>query len=390
MIDWAGSKHETGMRSVLRLALVGAVLAGCGSDAGGPPGLGGAAGAAGVAGAAGQAGQGGAGLGGNSGRGGAAGKGAQGDAGMQGSGGMAGTAAGGISGATGGRGGTAGVVGHGGAAGGKAGAPGYGGAAGLTGGGAAGQGGAGGGPTLPSTCNSTGSATSKTPTVYVIGDSTASLYGSDVYPRMGWAQPLPDDFAPACATIADKALSGRSSKSFYDEGAWTPIKAALRGGDTVLIQFGHNDEKADATLHTDPFTTYEQYLSVYIDDTTARGATPILVTSINRNEWTNGQLADTHGNYPVAMRQLAQAKNVALIDATALTKTYFERIGQTATTALFMDLAPGQFPNYPSGNTDNTHLQEKGARTIGALILADAYRQMLPFAHLLKAVPQAP
>jgi lysophospholipase L1-like esterase len=241
------------------------------------------------------------------------------------------------------------------------------------------------------TCNTAGAATATTPAVYVIGDSTASVYASDLYPRTGWAQPLQDYFAPACATIHDDALSGRSSKSFYDEGDWTPIRASLHAGDTVLIQFGHNDEKADdPTRFTDPFTTFEQYLTSYIDDTIAAGATPILITPINRNSWSNGTLNDTHGNYPVAMRQLAQAKHVALVDATALTRSYFERIGQAATTALFMDLAPGQFPNYPNGNTDDTHLQEKGARAIAQLILADMYRQAFPLAFLLKATPQSP
>lgn len=241
------------------------------------------------------------------------------------------------------------------------------------------------------TCNTAGAATAKTPTVYVIGDSTASVYTSDLYPRMGWAQPLQEYFTPACATIQDEALSGRSSKSFFDEGDWAPIKAALRAGDIVLIQFGHNDEKTDdPTRFTDPFTTYEMYLSIYIDDAIAKGATPILLSSINRNDWTNAALDDTHGNYPVAVRQLAAAKKVALVDATALTKTFFTRIGQTATTALFMDLAPGQFPNYPNGNTDDTHLQDKGAHTIAQLLLADMYRQAFPLAYLLKAVPLAP
>ena len=247
------------------------------------------------------------------------------------------------------------------------------------------------GTSVAMTCNTAGAATAKTPTVWVIGDSTASVYTSDLYPRMGWAQPLQEYFTPACATIQDKALSGRSSKSFFDEGDWTPIKAALRAGDIVLIQFGHNDEKSDDPVRfTDPFTTYEMYLSIYIDDSIAKGATPILLSSINRNNWSNGVLSDTHGNYPVAVRQLAAAKKVALVDATALTKTYFTRIGQAATSALFMDLAPGQFPNYPTGNTDDTHLQDKGAHTIAQLILADMYRQAFPLAYLLKAVPQAP
>ena len=122
------------------------------------------------------------------------------------------------------------------------------------------------------------------------------MYASDLYPRTGWAQPLQDYFAPACATIQDKALSGRSSKSFYEEGAWTPIRAALRAGDMVLIQFGHNDEKTDdPERYTEPFTTFEQFLSIYIDETIAKGATPILLTPINRNNWSTARSATRTG-----------------------------------------------------------------------------------------------
>jgi lysophospholipase L1-like esterase len=349
---------------------------GSGGSAGGAStaGAGGASATGGSAGAGGAAST--AGAGGAAGRGGAA----AGGAGVSGAGGAAGRGGAGAGGA--------GVSGAGGGVAGRGGA----GVAGAAGGSTAGAGGAGGTGGRPTTCNTAGAATATTPTIYVIGDSTASVYASDLYPRMGWAQPLQDYFAPACARVQDKALSGRSSKSFYDEGAWTPIRTALRAGDTVLIQFGHNDEKTDEPERgTDPFTTFEMYLSIYIDDTIAKGATPILITPINRNNWTGTMIRDSHGNYPVAMRQLAPTKHIALVDATALTKTYFERIGQTATTTtLFLNLTAGQFPNYPDGNSDNTHLQEKGARAIAQLILADMYRQALPAAYLLKAVPQAP
>ena len=90
------------------------------------------------------------------------------------------------------------------------------------------------------------------------------------------------------------------------------------------------------------------------------------------------------------MRELAQARKIPLVDATALTKTYFERIGPAATAKLFLILSAGQFPNYPNGNTDNTHLQENGARTIAQLILADMARQQLAPGRLTKVVPKAP
>lgn len=127
-----------------------------------------------------------------------------------------------------------------------------------------------------------------------------------------------------------------------------------------------------------------------MNDTRAKKATPILLTSINRNNWNGTKLSDTHGAYPPAVRELAASLGVDLIDLTALTKTYFERIGQAETSKLFLILKAGQWPNYPNGVTDNTHLQELGAKTIDQLAMADAYAQHLSLTSLLKAVPVAP
>lgn len=291
-----------------------------------------------------------------------------------------GAGSGGASGGTG----TAGTVAAGGAVAGGGGAGGAGGGANVAGSAGTGSGGG----VEPTVCTSAAKAT----TIYMIGDSTMSVYASTLAPRMGWGQPFGTYFNAACATVVDKALSGRSSKSFMDEGAWTPVKNALQAGDYVLIQFGHNDEKnAEPTLFTDPQTTYKQFLTTYVTDTRAKMATPILLTSINRNNWSTGTtIKDTHGAYPPAVRELAASLKVDLIDLTALTKTYFERIGQAETSKLFLILAAGESPNYPTGVTDNTHLQEKGALTIGQLAMADAWAQKLSIASLLKAVPVAP
>jgi lysophospholipase L1-like esterase len=286
-----------------------------------------------------------------------------------------GAGSGGASGGTG----TAGTVSAGGAVAG-------GGAAGSAAGGSAGTGSGGG--VEPTVCTTAAKAT----TIYMIGDSTMSVYASTLAPRMGWGQPFGTYFNAPCATVVDKALSGRSSKSFMDEGAWTPVKNALQSGDYVLIQFGHNDEKnTEPTLFTDPQTTYKQFLTTYVTDTRAKMATPILLTSINRNNWSTGTtIKDTHGAYPPAVRELAASLKVDLIDLTALTKAYFERIGQAETAKLFLILAAGESANYPTGVTDNTHLQEKGALTIGQLAMADAWSQKLSIASLLKAKPVAP
>jgi hypothetical protein len=129
-------------------------------------------------------------------------------------------------------------------------------------------------------------------------------------------------------------------------------------------------------------------LSKYIDDAEAKAATPILLTSIERNKWSSGKLGSTHGDYPRAVRELSQKRQLALVDMTALTHDYLERIGQAAATDMFMNLSPGQFPNYPNGNSDDTHLQDKGAHKVADLALADLARQRNAVAALLREVPK--
>lgn len=198
-------------------------------------------------------------------------------------------------------------------------------------------------------------------------------------------------YLPGCAHVTDAALSGRSSKSFYEEGAWAAVEVQLRAGDFVLIQFAHNDEKSeDPTRYTDPESTYPEFLTRYVQETRAKGATPILLTPINRNNWSDGEIADTHGAYPDAMRALATREQVALVDATSLTKAHFERLGQAETNELFMNLPAGAYPNYPNGNEDNTHLKEAGARVVLQLVISDLRRQALPPGLLTREVVSAP
>ncbi len=216
-------------------------------------------------------------------------------------------------------------------------------------------------------------------TLYVIGDSTAAQNAPDRYPATGWAQVLQDCFDPRRVTVEDKAKGGRSSKSFLEEGSWAPVRDALKKGDYVFIQFGHNDSKEDPARFTDPDTTYGQFLKSYVEDARARGAVPVILTSINRNKWADDHtLADFHGAYPQAARETARALNVPLIDLTALTKSRMEALGPDKAKGLFMRLEKGQYPNFPDGAEDNTHLQEKGAREICRLVAADIKAQKLP------------
>jgi len=215
-------------------------------------------------------------------------------------------------------------------------------------------------------------------TVFVAGDSTASVYTAGLAPRAGWGQALPV-FATPRLEIADRALSGASSKSFYDLGLLDGILGDLRAGDLLLISFGHNDEKTtDPARGTDPYTSYQSYLRKYLDGGRQRGALPVLVTPVERRRFdTAGHAYASHGAYPQAMRDLAGAEGVPLIDLQALSLARWERLGPEGTKAYFLWQTAGQSPNYPDGVADNTHFQAHGAIEVARTVALELARQHL-------------
>lgn len=99
---------------------------------------------------------------------------------------------------------------------------------------------------------------------FLAGDSTVCDYDSDRAPRAGWGQKI-GAFLSDGVLIGNEAASGRSSKSFIEEGRLERIMTQIRSGDYLFVQFGHNDQKPD-DRYTEPFTTYKQHLRRYIDD----------------------------------------------------------------------------------------------------------------------------
>ena len=159
-------------------------------------------------------------------------------------------------------------------------------------------------------------------TLYLIGDSTmADKKDPDENPEKGWGQMLP--LALNDKIIVDnRAMNGRSSKSFRTEGRWKQILDSLKSGDFVFIQFGHNDQKEkDSTRYTNPYTQYRYNLERYVKETREKGATPILFSSITRRNFNeHGVLIDTHGAYPLVARLVADDLKVPFIDLQLLTE----------------------------------------------------------------------
>ncbi|MEH7076803.1 rhamnogalacturonan acetylesterase [Neobacillus drentensis] len=207
-------------------------------------------------------------------------------------------------------------------------------------------------------------------TVYLAGDSTVADYLSSSAPRAGWGQGF-NRFFDDRIVVRNMAKSGRSSKSFIDEGRLDSILKQIDKGDYLFIQFGHNDEiKKDPTRFTEPNGSYKSYLKQYIDGARAKQALPVLVTPVERRSFSkDGTALDSHGEYPAAMKELGLEEHVPVIDLTAKSKQLFQELGPEETREVFMWLDAGKEKNYPDGIQDNVHFQQAGAELISRLVL---------------------
>lgn len=199
--------------------------------------------------------------------------------------------------------------------------------------------------------------------VYLAGDSTMAEKKTDKRPETGWGEYLQINFDETKVKIENHAQNGRSTKSFIDEGRWQKIVDALKKGDYVFIQFGHNDEKLEkpgvgAAANTD----YRNNLIRFVNDVRAKNAFPVLLTPVVRRRFNEkGEFFDTHGEYPDAVRKVAQELNVPLIDMHRKSEAVIKIFGETESKKLFLQLAPKEHPNYPNGVEDNTHFSAFGA-----------------------------
>lgn len=213
------------------------------------------------------------------------------------------------------------------------------------------------------------SASAQKITIYGIGDSTmADKVNPAQNPEYGWLQVFPK-LVTSNVKVINKAVNGRSTKSFIDEGRWDSIVKVLKPGDYVFIQFGHNDEKTeDPKRYTNPHTAYRHNLIRFVTEARGKGAIPVLFTSIARRNFNEqGVLIDTHGDYPQEMHLVAKEYNVPLIDLQYFTEQLEIAYGVEKSKELHLHYQPGEHPYYPDGKKDDTHLSLKGATEVAAI-----------------------
>ncbi len=202
-----------------------------------------------------------------------------------------------------------------------------------------------------------------TPRVFIAGDSTASAYPPERAPRQGWGMQLQPYLADG-VEVRNHAQSGRSARSFIEQGWLDAIAQELRAGDVLLIQFGHNDAKVeDPARYSEPTAEYPSWLMRHVELARSRGATPVLVTPAERRKFDGNQLLDTHGPYPQAMRELARREGLALVDLTASSMDWLRLAGDARSRPYYMHV-PAQ------KQADDTHFSAAGAQLMACLVAA--------------------
>ena len=202
--------------------------------------------------------------------------------------------------------------------------------------------------------------------IFLAGDSTMQTYKEEETPMRGWGQYFSGCFNEN-VQVVNKAIGGRSSRSFIEQNRWQEIVDQLQAGDWVFIQFGHNDGSSKPERYTSP-EDYRKNLIRFIKDVQTKKANPVLLTSISMRVFDEeGKVRNGLGAYPQIAREVAQSQRVPLIDLNVKTTDYINSIGDEASKKAYMWLSPGEHTKYPEGLQDNTHLRETGARKVAEM-----------------------
>lgn len=207
--------------------------------------------------------------------------------------------------------------------------------------------------------------------IFLAGDSTIAIKDTKAFPETGWGMPFVH-FWDSTVTVVNKAKNGRSTKTFLSEGLWKSIMNEAKEGDYVIIQFGHNDESVEKKERYSTPDTFKMNLNRFIKETKEKKATPILFTPVSRRKFDkDGKAVATHEQYSALVREVAKETGVLFIDLDEKSKALYQQFGPEHSKLLFLQLQPGEHPNYPEGKNDNTHFNELGARLIAQLVLKE-------------------
>ncbi len=218
-------------------------------------------------------------------------------------------------------------------------------------------------------------------TLFLAGNST--VVDQVAEPFTAWGQMIPRFFEPHKIAIANHAESGESLKSFVSENRLEKVFSLMKKGDYLFIEFAHNDQKIKDFR---PFFEYKDLLKSYISKTREKGGIPVLVSSMHRRNFDlTGQIVNTLGDFPEAMRQTAKEENIALIDLNAISKILWESMGVESSKKAFVHVPAGMYPNQEKAIADDTHFSNYGAYQLAKCMVEEMRKIQLPIFKYLQA-----
>lgn len=199
-------------------------------------------------------------------------------------------------------------------------------------------------------------------TYHLAGDSTVAECPPAEWPMSGWGPHLD---AHVEEPVRNLAFGGATTQSFVDSGSWARLLSGIEPSDTVIIQFGHNDQKQPQLDARGGFTAR---LRTMVAEARDLGATVVMCTSVERRWFEGARVTPTHGDFPNAVRDLAHELDAPLIDLTAFTTWLYEDMGPDASRSLLSHFDEGEHSLWTEGLADDTHFHERGARRIAAFV----------------------
>jgi len=210
------------------------------------------------------------------------------------------------------------------------------------------------------------------PSLFLIGDSTVrNGRGDGAGGQWGWGDYLGAWFDPQKINVVNRAVGGTSSRSFLTTGYWDRVLGMLKKGDFVIMQFGHNDGGSPtnpppgraslkgvgdetvaaldpATGKTEVAHTFGWYLRKYVEDTRAKGATPIICSLIPRKTWKDNKIVRNKDTFAGWAEQVAHEEKVPFVDLNEIIAMKYDALGAEKVEPLFAD--------------PHTHTSEAGAQ----------------------------
>ncbi|CAH0020847.1 unnamed protein product [Clonostachys rhizophaga] len=188
------------------------------------------------------------------------------------------------------------------------------------------------------------------PYFILTGDSTTAVNG-------GWGDGFLR-FLQNTTGGVNIGKSGATTVSFRSGGYWAKAIQAVKDQKCnyrpiVTIQFGHNDQKAEANI---TLTQFQANMEQLAREVISAGGTPIILTSLTRRTFSGGKVIENLAEHSQAAIDAAEAVGIQYQGLNRASTDYINAIGSA------------NADKYNLSPTDRTHLNVSGETVFGRMV----------------------